>query len=387
VRQHRVKRKGVYFLAAGLLGTYGTAHADGVFESLLPGFSPSVIPRTGNAFNIYGTVDQYFDHLNSGGQTVNRVLSGGAWTSKFGFYGREDLGAGTAVSFNLEAGFNANDGTMGQSGTLFNRQATVAVSNPAYGTLQVGKQFGVGLQLFVDPFLGNAKISPWGYFSGAADLGKGSSTLESRVNNSILYSSPTIAGLSTQLIYAFKTDQSQPGPAVQNRGANITYQPIRGANNLYIIGAFNQTWCDPKSGDPSNATCTDSTVRTDSYGGAIVYDMGRYVASTSYQLIAPRRDGNYLASVYSVGGDAKIGPNLLRLSLNYRHTTQDGNHAFGAAIGEDYFLSKRTALYVRGSVIKNGPHSAMTIDYASGSPLPKPGVTVTDLAVGMYHNF
>jgi uncharacterized membrane protein (DUF485 family) len=74
-------------------------------------------------------------------------------------------------------------------------------------------------------------------------------------------------------------------------------------------------------------------------------------------------------------------------SVVYRHTTQDGNHATGATLGEDYFLSKRTALYVRGSLIKIGPHSAMTINSAASSPLPKPGVTVTDLAVGIYHNF
>lgn len=387
MKQHRVKQKRIFFLAVGLLAAYGTAHADGVFQGLLPGFYPGVIPKTGDAFNVYGTVDLYFDHLHSGAQSVNRILSGGAWTSKFGFYGREDLGGGTTVSFDLEAGTNANDGSFGQSGTLFNRQSTVGMSNTTYGTVQVGKQFGVGLQLFVDPFLGNAKISPWGYLSTTSDLGKGSSTVESRVNNSVVYSSPTIAGLSTQLLYALKTDQSQPGPAVQNRGANITYQPLRGSNNLYVIGAFNQTWCDPKSGDPSSLACTDTTVRTDSYGSAVVYDMGRYVASASYQLLAPRREGNYLASVYSLGGDARFGQNLLRLSLTYRHTTDDGNHAFGATLGEDYFLSKTTALYVRGSVIKNGPHSAMTIDYAAGSPLPQPGVTVTDYAIGMYHNF
>jgi predicted porin len=389
LKQRFSNNKRACVLAAALLAAHGAARADGgVFQALAPGFYPGVVPgATSDAFNIYGTVDVYYDHLTSGGQSVNRVLSGGAWTSKFGFFGRENLGGGTAVSFVLEAGFNANNGTVGQSGTLFNRQSTVALSNAAWGSLSVGKQFGVGLQLFVDPFLANGKISPWAFLSGVADLGKGASSVESRVNNSAIYTSPTFAGFSTQVLYALKTDQSEPGPATQNRGINVTYHPVTGNNNLYVVGSYNQTWCDPTSGDPSSATCTDSTTRTDSYGAALVYDMGRYVFSGSYQLFDPKHDGDYLASVYSLGTSATIGRNLLRASVVYRHTTQDGNYATGAALGEDYFLSKRTALYVRASLIKNGPHSAQTIDYTTGSPPPKPGVTVTDLAVGMYHNF
>ncbi|NMM04587.1 porin [Paraburkholderia sp. RP-4-7] len=368
-------------MAAALLFAHGMAHADGVFQDLLPGFNPGTFPRGGSMFTIYGSVDEYFDHLNSGGQSVNRILSGGTWTSKLGFYGQEDLGGGTIAAFDLEAGFNANDGTFGQTGTLFNRQSTVSLSNPAWGTLSLGKQFGAELQMFVDPFLLNAKISPLAYFSVASDLGKGASYVEARVNNSAMYSSPTFAGFSTQLLYALKSDQSQ-GPATQNRGLNVTYHPLTGGQNLYLVGSYNQTWCDPGAG-----TCTDPTVRTDEYGAAMVYDMGRYVFSGSYQLIDPKEGGDYLASVYSLGAAATFGRNLVRASVVYRHTTQDGNHATGATLGEDYFLSKRTALYVRGSLIKNGPQSAMTIDYAAGSPVPKPGVTVTDLAVGIYHNF
>lgn len=357
------------------------AQAQGVFQDMLPGFYPGAIPRSGSMFAIYGSVDEYFDHLTSGGKSVNRVLSGGVWTSKIGFYGQENLGGGTVAAFDLEAGFNANDGTMGQSGTLFNRQSTLSLSNPAWGAVTIGKQYGVGLQLFVDPFLANAKISPWAYLSGASDLGKGASTVESRVNNSVIYTSPTFAGLNTQLLYALKSDQSK-GPATQNRGVNVTYHPLKGDQNLYVVGSYNQTWCDPGAD-----TCTDSTIRTDAYGAALVYDMGRYVFSGSYQLLDPKHDGDYLASIYSLGADATFGRNLVRASVVYRRTTQDGNHAIGATLGEDYFLSRRTALYVRATLIKNGPHSAMTIDYTTGSPTPKAGVTVTDVAVGIYHNF
>ncbi|NMM04053.1 hypothetical protein HHL24_40110 [Paraburkholderia sp. RP-4-7] len=119
--------------------------------------------------------------------------------------------------------------------------------------------------------------------------------------------------------------------------------------------------------------------------------LGRYVFSGSYQFNNPKEDGDSIASVYSLGAHATFCRDLLRAcvraSVVYRRPTQDGNHAVGAPLGEDYFLSKRTALYVRGSLIKNGPHSAMTIDYAAGSPVPKACATVTDLAVSICHNF
>ncbi|WP_083684335.1 porin [Massilia putida] len=374
-------------LAVVLYAVHGAVCAQGVFESFLPGFYPGLIPKAGDAFKVYGSVDLYLDRLDAGGTTVNRMLSGGTWTSKLGFYGREELGGGTAVFFDLEAGLNADDGTLQQAGTLFNRQSTIAMTNPRYGTLQMGKQFGVGLQLYVDPFLGNAKISPWAYLSGAADLGKGSSTVESRVNKSIVYMSPTIAGLSTQWLYAVKTDRSQGGPATQNRGVNLTWVTTPGGHRLYSVASFNQTWCDPKSGDPSQVTCTDTTVRTDASGAALVYDMSKYVVSASYQLIAPKRVGNYMARVSSLGGTARLGANLWKLSVVYRDTTQSRNHAFATTLGDEYFLSRLTALYFRYSLIRNGAKSAMTIDYASGSPLPTAGARVSDLAVGMYHNF
>ncbi|MDB5783557.1 porin [Caballeronia mineralivorans] len=352
-------------------------HADSVFTDLMSGIGPGYGYSSGDIFSIYGTVDEYIDHYNAGGTTATRLLSGGAWTSKIGFYGREDLGGGLSAHFRLENGFNANDGTFGASNTLFNRAAYVGLSSKDWGTVDMGKQLGVGLQLFFDPFFGISKLSPWTYFGSVSDLGKGASSIEARVNNSVIYSTPNFKGLSGQLLYALKGDQTV-GPAVQNRGGNVSY-----ANGgVYASVSFNQTWCDPAAG-----TCSDATIRTDSFGAALLYDMGRYALSATYQLFVPRYQPDFVAREYSLGGLGKFGPNVMRASLVYRDTTQEKNHAFGAQIGDDYFLSKRTALYARVSLIKNAANSQMTNDLYGNGPLPAKGASVSDFALGVYHNF
>jgi predicted porin len=292
-------------------------HADSVFTDLMSGIGPGYGYSSGDIFSIYGTVDEYIDHYNAGGTTATRLLSGGAWTSKIGFYGREDLGGGLSAHFRLENGFNANDGTFGASNTLFNRAAYVGLSSKDWGTVDMGKQLGVGLQLFFDPFFGISKLSPWTYYGG-----------------------------------------------------------------VYASVSFNQTWCDPAAG-----TCSDATIRTDSFGAALLYDMGRYALSATYQLFVPRYQPDFVAREYSLGGLGKFGPNVMRASLVYRDTTQEKNHAFGAQIGDDYFLSKRTALYARVSLIKNAANSQMTNDLYGNGPLPAKGASVSDFALGVYHNF
>ncbi|PXW28400.1 porin [Paraburkholderia caballeronis] len=364
--------------AAGLLALAPSlCHADSVFSSLMPAFGPGYGSVSGNLVSIYGTVDEYIDHYNAGGQTATRLLSGGAWTSKIGIYGREELTPRLSVHFRLENGFNANDGTFGAPNTMFNRAAYVGIASKDWGGIDLGKQFGVGLQLFVDPFFGVSKLSPWTYFGSVSDLGRGASTVEARVSNAAVYTSPSLAGFTAQLLYAFKGDQSE-GPAAQNRGGALTY-----ANGpLYVSASFNQTWCDPSAG-----ACTDTTTRTDSFGAAMIYDMGRYAVSASWQLFDPRYAQDFVAREYSLGSLARFGAHMFRGSLVYRDVTQTANHAVGLQIGDDYFLSKRTALYARVSVIKNAANSQMTNDLYGSGPLPAKGASVTDFALGVYHNF
>jgi predicted porin len=336
-----------------------------------PGYGPTGPDST---FAIYGTVDEYIDHYNSSGQTATRLGSGGALTSKFGIYGRENLGGGVSAHFRLESGFNGNNGTLTTANNLFSRYAMVGVNSPTWGTLDLGEQYSVALSPFTDPFVEVPKFSPFVFLGSVADLGRGASAIEPRVANSVVYSTPDLQGFTAQMLYAFKGDQGI-GPQVQNRGIRANYSN----GSFFASLSYNQTWCDPAQG-----TCTDPSIRTDYYGAAVVYNIGHAGLIGSYELYAPRYWQDLVARKYSLGALMTIGQNFLRASVVYRDTTQPGNHALGLQLGEDYALSKRTSLYVRVSEIKNGSQSQLTNDL---TVLPAKGGSVTDLALGIQHSF
>ena len=62
--------------------------------------------------------------------------------NRWGLKGSEDLGNGYKVSFKLESGFNGDDGTMGQSGRLFGREAGLTLSGP-FGSVAFGRFGGI----------------------------------------------------------------------------------------------------------------------------------------------------------------------------------------------------------------------------------------------------
>jgi hypothetical protein len=57
----------------------------------LPEFNGSL--RNGGVA-LYGSVDMGINYQNAAGKSVWQTQSGGEWTSKFGIFGREDLGGG-----------------------------------------------------------------------------------------------------------------------------------------------------------------------------------------------------------------------------------------------------------------------------------------------------
>ncbi len=63
----------------------------------------------------------------------------GELPSRWGLRGVEGLGGGYSAVFTLESGFNVRDGSSGQGGRLFGRQAFVGLKAP-YGTLAFGRQ-------------------------------------------------------------------------------------------------------------------------------------------------------------------------------------------------------------------------------------------------------
>src|ERR1700754_3206736 len=87
---------------------------------------------------IYGIVDVFGQYID-GASRIARVQSGGRNGSRLGFRGTEDLGDGFKAIYTLEMGLNIDDGTFGQGGVAFGRQAFVGLRD-WWGEATLGRQ-------------------------------------------------------------------------------------------------------------------------------------------------------------------------------------------------------------------------------------------------------
>src|SRR5437773_7693011 len=96
--------------------------------SLLSGIAGMAQAQTN--VTIYGVIDLGMDYTNNSlGKSQVQMESGYAQGSRLGFKGNEDLGGGLSAVFQLENGFAADTGKLGQGGLLFGRQAFVGLSS------------------------------------------------------------------------------------------------------------------------------------------------------------------------------------------------------------------------------------------------------------------
>jgi predicted porin len=334
----------------------------------------------------YGTLDLGLNYTQDGPHQFARMQSGGALTSKFGFYGQEDIGNQWTAFFRLENGFYGNSGAVQDPTSFFNRASYVGIQNPAYGQFTMGRQYtsaGAGA-LGADPFLGVAHESIFTYLLGTSDLGLGAnSDALARLPNTLRYISPHVGPFGFDASYTFKTNTTI-GPAVRQRSAIVSYT----GNRALVTLGFGQSWCDPGAvgsctGDPTIAP----SKRTDTYLASVLYDTGPFIVQGAYIRYVPQPAGSAIANMYMLGLQRWWGVNQLRVSVAYRDTTKPEDYAYGSTIGIDHFISKRTSLYGRVGFVKNGENSSVTYNYDTGSPPPAPGRSVTSVTLGINHIF
>jgi len=96
---------------------------------------------------LYGVIDEairYQNNQNSAtahGSSIG-MAEGAISGSRWGLKGVEDLGGGAQAIFGLESGYNLPSGKFDQQGQIFGRFAWVGLSQPTYGTLKLGRQYG-----------------------------------------------------------------------------------------------------------------------------------------------------------------------------------------------------------------------------------------------------
>jgi predicted porin len=357
----------------------------------------------GDSVRIYGTVDVGIMHAKTDNAPARwQQQSGGAYTSKLGFYASEDLGGGLKAEAKLEAGFNADTGTQ-QTSALFNRESWVGLKSSTFGTLRFGNQINAMLPLFVDPFVLVPTNSVYTWVGGGAmqgprgagantDLGPGAGTIPVRVPKSITYATPRLMGFGAQAIYA-TNPYGGSEPKAGTRGGVVSFTN----GTVYLAASMTQVYSSPVT---VTAGLPVQSVRTDIPAVGALYDTGKLVLSASYAKTTPQIAG---------GGEAKIstlGAILVQDRLSWRaslvHRDTDGarnaagapveSSALGLMLGADYDLSRRTGLYARAGSVRNFGASTIILNsvalpFEAGSTNPQTGIETRTLSLGMFHNF
>lgn len=154
---------------------------------------------------LYGKVDLGFTYRNADTDSDKvedfQLDSGKNSGSRWGLKGREDLGDGYAVAFQLENGFSADTGASKER--LFHRETRLSLETPV-ATISVGRMGGLtsGMGTF-DLFQaqGDALDGGWDY-----NFNVGNWFSRDRYDNMITVNTPNLNGFTLYAQYSFGTD-------------------------------------------------------------------------------------------------------------------------------------------------------------------------------------
>lgn len=257
------------------------------------------------------------------GMAVNGSnLSGNRW----GMMGTEDLGGGMRAKFQLESGFNVDDGTQAQ-GRLFGRHAWVGLAG-GFGEVRLGRQTTI---LADGPWAVTGGYANYDAWSAASATGYGNAGSVAadvvRTNNSLKYLTPTMGGFTGTFVWSPAEDGLAGGA-----GAGSYWSLGAG----YVNGPINVQF----GYESFDTRLVPQTTKQWALAGA--YDLG--VARLSASVERASR-ANVDDKGYALGVGVPFGP--MTLDLEYAsEKTDGGNKANALNIRGVYNLSKRTHLYV-----------------------------------------
>lgn len=270
----------------------------------------------------------------------NKLTSGAQSGTRVGFKGTEDLGGGLKGLFVLETGIGADRGGFNQNNLAFGRQSFVGLQGN-FGTVTLGRQYTpyfLALNQVADPFAsglaGNAQnlMLPPSYVEPDRAI---------RMNNTVKYASPIIAGISGEIAYGF-------GEVADNQSANR------------VISAAIGWQMKPVSVRLAHYRKNNEldTARISSTMLAANWDFG--VA----KLFAAYADNDWFgidSRDVLIGASAPFGPHTFLVSYIRKDVRNASADADQVGFGYSYALSKRTNLYAAYGRIDNEGGATFTV--------------------------
>ena len=313
-----------------------------------------------SSVTLYGVVDDAIAYVNNQNGHSNVYLRhGNLYSSRFGFRGAEDLGGGLSAIFDLQAGFDPNNGALGSSGLIFNRQAFVGLQDNQYGTVTFGRQYTPYYEL-VGP------LGPVAYLTGATgahpgDLDGLDTTIRS--NSSVVYTSPILYGFQVSGMYGFGgvPGSWQSGSTISAAG-KYSMGPLAVAvgyllmHNTGATGAFSPNASASFGTSAVNAGYTSAS-SVQHIVAAANYTLGKVLFGLNYSNVQYRPGTNSLftdTAVFNTYGAVvkyTFSP-AFDVAGGYSYTQASSANGISdpakyhqVSLKEAYHLSKRTTIY------------------------------------------
>lgn len=328
-----------------------------------------------SSVTLWGFLDDGLAYVNHSaptgtvvGQKIYRVASSSE--SRWGLNGREDLGGGTQALLQLESGFNINNGGLSQGGRLFGRQSILGLQNPRFGKLVLGRDYDFGAE-----YVGALASSKQWAGGVGSHVGDSDNLYNSfRLNNTVKYSTPDIAGLVLGGGYAF-SEQASGGTGTGFTNDRAYTFGARYQNGPWIAAAAYLQVDQPAAGNtggsnPTGAVSGDYVNLRNIFYGPVAkqqvataganYTQGAFTTGfisswvrlnygdrTALRLMNYELNGRYkfapqwqasVAFIYT-DGQGEGGNSLGKFAVGNRPKWEQIN------LGVEYTLSNRTSLY------------------------------------------
>ena len=312
---------------------------------------------------LYGVADAWIGSQKTGltGVRQTKMGSGGYNGSRWGLKGTEDLGGGLSANFQLEQGFNLDNGEASSAARQFHRQAYVGLSG-GFGTTRFGRQYSAYDEL--RGATNNSFDTSFATTGTVWDNGRSQSKVvdySGRINNQVYYASPVVGGFSGAVGYGFGENKTTTTSATDTLSLHVKY-----AAGPLLVGVAYQ------NEEVSNAVDRSYTLVAGSY------DFG--VAKLTAGFNRAKQDALGKDSEYQLGVSVPVSGNAA-VALGYSHAkgkNVDGttfSKGSGWTLTGYYDLSKRTRLYAAANSTSAKDGAGVKVDKSS------------TFAVGMRHSF
>lgn len=345
---------------------------------------------------IYGRIDTglQYNHSDPGVGDASdsfKMHTGQHDANRLGLKGSEKISDNLTVGFQLENGFNSDDGTLKNNNvkhegdTLFDREAQLYVSG-GFGQVGFGRmgllRSGAGSYNLLGDV--SAMTTGWGSVGDQSVLLGDVGT--NRMDNTVVYRTPKLAGFQVHAQYAMggatADYEGVENESSSNRyyGLGVTYA-MGGLKAVALVDTMNERSAGTgATKDPEDMKSVSLAVNYD-FGAARAYLFGQYFKDVNGIGGLPGVSSSKLSGdeikgwALMTGVKAPVAGGSFRFTVGYMNAEDKGAEKTAAAdnevkrfligTGYDYPLSKSTLVYCAAGYWQDSYFKAGVVDDAS----------------------